>query len=315
VERGYQRFCEENGAEDANTVWKGSIRIIDSLFEVTAQDYYQARADRDAPPDTLFVVGDYEAAASIPIGATLPYLEREHARLPAAFYKVFVHCLYVWMRVYDYTDAYLHAEMMMDGLEEQELMESYFPEVARSTPKCLPKPPLKLSPTGVSMAVRFLEFHVDNLQGSVARRLVSDVLAMHNESRGRDYQGPHKLAEQVPGLEEYLSEADDCGPGCAITWYEDDVISAAFDDQMQWLGQNGSIAPSLLLLIALRQKPEHLDLEVKRVFDYVGAMLRTLRIGARAVSLIRDIYDEYLSEHRKKPGLQAEPGTTCVRDQ
>jgi hypothetical protein len=119
----------------------------------------------------------------------------------------------------------------------------------------------------------------------------------------------------VPGLEEFLSETDGCGPGCAITWYEDDVISAAFDDQMQYLGQDGPMEPSIMVHIQLHARADRLDQEVKRVFDYLGAMLRSLRLAARTVELIRDTYDGYLREHRKKSGLQALPGVAVVRQE
>ena len=74
--------------------------------------------------DHLYLVGDYEAAASIPIGATLARLEAEHDLLPAAFYEVFTTNLYKWMRVYDYLDAQEHAEMWMEDLSDEELEAS-----------------------------------------------------------------------------------------------------------------------------------------------------------------------------------------------
>jgi len=49
----------------------------------------EAEAEGEGSKTALYLVGDYEAAASIPIGATLPHLEQEHELLPAAFYEVF----------------------------------------------------------------------------------------------------------------------------------------------------------------------------------------------------------------------------------
>ena len=69
--------------------------------------------------DHLYLVGDYEAAASIPIGATLARLEAEHNLLPVAFYEVLTTNLYKWMRVYDYLDAQEHAEMWMEDLQRR----------------------------------------------------------------------------------------------------------------------------------------------------------------------------------------------------
>src|SRR5579864_1241427 len=89
VERGFRRFCSQNRAADAKRVWVGDLRITDSLFELTEQERNQVEAEREGPADHLYLIGDYEAAASIPIGAALAQLETEHPLLPAAFYQVF----------------------------------------------------------------------------------------------------------------------------------------------------------------------------------------------------------------------------------
>ncbi len=315
VERGFHRFCKENGAGDVGKIWQGSLWMTDSLFRMSELEYYHSRSEMDAPADTLFLLAEYESAASIPIGAALTRLECEDTLLPSVFYRVFTYSLHPWMRVYDYNEAHFHAEMMMDGLSEEELKDSFYPQIARSVPKCLPAPPMNFSRRSVSNAVRFLESRVGTLRGSVVRRLVTDVLEMYAESRAHEHRWPSHLADEIPGLEEYLSDADDCGPGCAITWYEDDVISAAFDDEMRDLGQNAPMQPSMLLRIRLTRTPHQLDREVKVVFDHVRAMLRSLRIGARIVNLIREVDDEHLREHRKKSGLQTQPGPARVRDE
>jgi hypothetical protein len=315
VERGYQRFCNQNGAREAGNVWKGSLRIIDSLFEMTELEYHNSKAELKEPPDSLFLIGDYEQAASVPIAATLSQLEREHPQLPAALYRVFVNDLYKWMRVYDYTDACDHAEMMMEDSSEEDLKDSYLPEVAKSVPQYMPKPNLSLSTRTLTRAVSFLEANCGKFSSSFARLIVREVLELHEECAGFQHPWPSHLVNEVPGLEEFLSETDGCGPGCAITWYEDDAISAAFDDQMQFVGQNGPIEPSIMMHINLHARSDRLDREVKRVFDYLGAMLRSLRLAARTVELIRDTYDGYLREHRKKSGLQALPGVAVVRQE
>ncbi len=87
--------------------------------------------------DHLYLVGDYEAAASIPIGATLARLEAEHDLLPTAFYKVFTTNLYKWMRVYDYLDAQEHAEMWMEDLSDEELEASVYRKVDLEIPACI----------------------------------------------------------------------------------------------------------------------------------------------------------------------------------
>jgi len=42
-----------------------------------------------------------------------------------------------WLRVYDYQTALDHAEMWMEGLDEQELRESFDPKVKKKIPTCL----------------------------------------------------------------------------------------------------------------------------------------------------------------------------------
>jgi hypothetical protein len=52
---------------------------------------------------------------------------------------------------------------------------------------------------------------------------------------------------------------------------------------------------------------KELDKEVRRVFDHAAAMLRSLASAAKIIEIIRDLYDEYLREHRVKSGLPAAP--------
>src|SRR5216683_3327296 len=129
VERGFKRFCSQNHVDAAKKVWVGDLRITDSLFELTEQERNQVEAEREGMSDYLYLIGDYEAAASIPIGATLAHLEAEHPVLPAAFYEVFTTNLYKWMRVYDYVDAQEHAEMWMEDLSDEELEASIYRKV------------------------------------------------------------------------------------------------------------------------------------------------------------------------------------------
>ena len=137
VERGFRRFCSQNRAVDAKRVWVGDLRITDSLFELTEQERNQVEAGREGMTDHLYLVGDYEAAASIPIGATLARLEADHPLLPVAFYQVFTTNLYKWMRVYDYLDAQEHAEMWMEDLSDEELEASVYRKVDMEIPACI----------------------------------------------------------------------------------------------------------------------------------------------------------------------------------
>ena len=109
----------------------------------------------DAPADTFFLLAEYESAASIPIGAALTHLKCEDDLLPSACYRVFTYSLHPWMRVYDYNEAHFHAEMVMEDLSEEELRDSFYPQIARSVPKCLPEPPINFSRRSITNAVSF----------------------------------------------------------------------------------------------------------------------------------------------------------------
>jgi hypothetical protein len=309
VERGFRGFAKDHGTEDAAKVWEGYLRIVDYPFYLSELERNQSQAETAEPRDALYLVGEYTAAASIPIGATLALLEHEHERLPAAFYTLFVHNLGTWMRVYDYERALWCAEMWLEGVDEEEASESFYPKVAQNIPACL----RETKPMAARTAVRFLKAILPDLRRSQARQLVEHVLDMEMHRAGREHAWPGKLAQQVPGLEEFLSDADESGPGCLITWHEDDEINACFDEEMQALGQNAPMEPSMLMTIALNKRAEEIDANVKHVFGYIGAMLRSLASAAQIVAIIRDIYDEHLRRNRLKSGLQVETGVAGVR--
>ena len=87
VERGFRRFCSQNRAVDVKRVWVGDLRITDSLFELTEQERNQVEAGREGMTDHLYLVGDYEAAASIPIGATSRASKRRTISFQPPFIK------------------------------------------------------------------------------------------------------------------------------------------------------------------------------------------------------------------------------------
>jgi hypothetical protein len=309
VERGFRRFCKQNGADKAKKIWSGFLRIMDHPFELTEQERNSAELENSTT--ILYLVGEYDAAASIPIGATLNHLKCEHEFLPAAFYTIFVHNLWKWMRVYDYSDALEHAEMWIEDLDEDSEAESIYPKVAQNIPLCLQK----YSKTGERKARRFLQQIEPSLRSPFARQLVRHLLEMDTHGQGRDHAWAGRLAEQIPAIGDFLNDADSCGPGCLISWREDDEISACFDEEMRDLGANGPLEPPVVLTMQLDQPENEQDLEIKRVFDYAGAMLRSLGSAARIVDIIRELYDEHLRQHRLKSGLQVEPGSTGLRNQ
>ena len=286
---------------------------MDYIFDLSPRERDEAEADAEESKTVLYLVGDYEAAASIPIGATLPYLESEDELLPAAFYEVFTTNLWKWMRVYDYAAAKEHADMWTDGLSEEEIRESVYPKVESELPACIGKHGAKVKG---KKALAFLEQIYPELRSSLARSLVRHVLEMDTRGSSFTHAWPGHLSEKAaPGIGDWLNDAEDCRPGCLISWYEDDAINACFDEEAQHMGENGPCQPNILLGINLNKPAAQLDRQVKKVFGHSAAMLESLACAAKIVETIREIYDEYLREHRLNPGFQTEPGSPGVRQE
>jgi hypothetical protein len=312
VERGFKRFCKESGINTARRIWAGDLEILDHMFELNERQRHEVRAEMgDAAADLLFVVGVFTSAANIPVGPSLAVLEREHPLLPAAFYSGLRYCLWIWMYVYDHEDAAHHAEMGLVDMEESELADSIYPKVSASVPECLRKR-LKMKPHRGFALISAIE---PRLRGTLARQLITQLLDLSNEARGYRHAWPHRLIESVPGLNEYLEECDGVGPGCLLNWYEDDPINACFDEQMTYVGQNGPLEPTILRTVNVNSPERARDAEVRQVFDYVGAMVRSLASAAKLVETIRGIYDEHLRNNRLKSGLSVEPSPPGVRDE
>jgi len=155
--------------------------------------------------------GDFNSSASVPIGPTLAKLRREHEWLAKAFFEVFTENLYKWMRVYDYRDAVEQANCYMEGADVEDSMDSFYPLVEKKIPECLRVP----TNIGYETAARFLTDIQPRLRIPIARQLVRELLTMESHERGGDHAWPGKLVDQVPGLEEYLS--DQAWPLCVLT--------------------------------------------------------------------------------------------------
>jgi len=311
VERGFRRFCSQNRAADVKKVWVGDLRLTDSLFELTEQERNQVEAEREGLADHLYLVGDYEAAASIPIGAMLTRLEAEHAHLPAAFYQVFTTNLYKWMRVYDYIDAQEHAEMWMEDLNDEELEASVYRKVDMEIPACIKRHSKALKYRRARALLQEMQPRT-----SVARELIRRALEMDAHGQGQEHAWPgHISNKDVQGIDDWLMDAENSRPGCLITWYENDAINACFDEEAQHMGENGPCQPNVALPIRLDKPSKELDEDVRRAFDHARAMLRSLASAAKVVELIRDLYDEYLREHRIESGLPVEPSIAGVREE
>jgi hypothetical protein len=304
VERGYKRFCQQNGASEAHKVWVGDLRIMDYIFDLSPRERDEAEAEMEESKSLLYMVGDYEAAASIPIGPTLVHLGREHALLPATFYGVFNTNLWKWMRVYDFEAAKAHAEMWSDGMDEEELQkDSPYLRLDTEIPACISRQSTTLR---YRVALQWLEQLAAKVTSSTTKQLIQHLIDMDAQGRGQKHAWPCRLNEkQAPGLESWLADAEDARPGCLITWHEDDAINACFDEEAQHMGENGPCQPNVLLVMNLDGPGTAIDRRVRAVFNHSAAMLRSLAAASKAVEIIRDIYDEHLRKHRLKPGLQA----------
>ncbi len=286
---------------------------MDYIFDLSPRERDEAEAEAEGSKTALYLVGDYEAAASIPIGATLPHLEQEHELLPAAFYEVFTTNLGKWMRVYDYAAAKEHAEMWTDGLSEEEIKESVYPKVDSELPACMGRHGAKFKG---KKALQFLQQICPKLRSSITRSLVKDVLEMDARGWGFTHAWPGNFTEKdIPRIRDWLVDAEDCRPGCLITWFENDTINACFDEEAQHMGENGPCQPNVLLGINLNKPAAQLDRQVRKVFGHAAAMLESLAWAAKIVEIIREIYDEYLREHRLNSGFQTEPGPAGLRQE
>lgn len=309
VERGFSRFGRQNGAIEAKKVWVGDFRIADCLFELTEQERNQVEAGQEDATPQLFLIGDYDAAASIPIGATLAYIEAENELLPAAFYQVLTANLYRWMRVYDYLDAQEQAEVWMEEMSAEELEESVYRKVDVEIPGCIRKHAKSLKYQKARVYLRQIR-----PRSAITRQLIRYTVEMDACGQGHEHAWPGHLTEKdVPGIGDWLIDAESSRPGCLITWYEGDAINACFDVEAQHMGENGACQPNVAMPIHLNRSPKKLDEQVLGVSNHAGAMLRSLASAAKIVEVIRELYDEHLRLHRFEPGLPAESGAARVR--
>ena len=194
----------------------GDLRITDNLFELTEQERNQVEAGREGMTDHLYLVGDYEAAASIPIGATLTRLETEHDLLPAAFYTVLTSNLYKWMRVYDYVDAEEHAEAWMEDLSDEESDASVYRKVDTEIPACIKAHAKTLIYRRAKNILEETRPHT-----GVAREMIRHLLEMDAHGQGQEHAWPGHISDKdVPGVDDWLMDAENSRPGCLITWHE-----------------------------------------------------------------------------------------------
>lgn len=306
VAKGFARYCQANGIAKVSRIFEESnLQLLDEIMELS--DYERNQQGRDVSSTHMFLLVNYEQSAMIQMGPVLRILEGIDVRLPAAFFLVVAHNLGRWMRIYDFRDAELLAEDALVMMEEEEVKESFYPQVKQKRPACLNELP------EYGKAIRFLRHALPRVSDAILRDMIRLCLEMHEQGDGFELAYPSALQDVVPGMEDYLENTDHPGPGALLVDEENDLVEACFTEEMQYLGQNLPISSSAMLAVDLTQSIETLDRQVKRVFDYVGAMLRSLSPAAELILKIRRIYDEDLRQRRMESRVQAKPGATDLR--
>ena len=308
VGKALARFCRSHGLETVSRVFpESSIRILDEILE---QSEYERSVSGDREPSSrMFLMVDYDQSAMVQVGPTLSLLHGCDKHLPAAFYQVLATNLRRWMRVYDVTDAESFADDQKAMLDEEELEQSFYPKVDAARPAYL-----KRLPT-YKKALQCLRRSLPKCR-SMPRiaTLIRLCLELDAHGNGSSARWPYLLREEIPDeMDTYVEYTDPPGPGALIVMEEGDLIEACFTEEMQFLGQELPIGSSLMLLIDLDRRRDSLDRQVKRAFDYLSAMLRSLTAATKLIEMIREIHDEYLRECGLEQGVHAQESTACVR--
>lgn len=306
IHKGLTRYCEAQGLREAKKVFaEGTIGFIDELSELDC--YTQMGTVRQQASGQMLLAVYYAHSAMVPIGPTLKAFRAVNESLADAFYEVVRHNLGRWMRTYDYTDALCLAERQIEMMDESEAKESYYPDVENQCKQWMPR---KLP--SYKRSVKFLQASMSHLKCDDLKRLIALVLKMHEHGKKYETAWPSHLCEVVPGMQDFLDNTDQPGPGVLIAFEEDDLVNACFDEEMQYLGNDYAIGPSLMLMVDLTQPDKALDAQVKRMFAHVGAMLRSLSVGAELILSLRKINDEDLRRRRLEPRVQTGPGVAAV---
>lgn len=305
LKKGLTRYCDSQGLKTASRVFsEGTVGFVDDLSRL---DCFSQPLTSCASSTQMLLVVYYASSVVVPIGAALKAFRTINETLSDAFYEVVRHNLGRWMRTYDYTDALYLAESQIEMMGEDEARESYYPEVKKQCQQWMPK---KLP--SYKGAVKLLQKFQPHLKCSHLKKLISLALKMHERGNGYDTAWPAYLRDVVPGMEHFLENTDQPGPGALIVFEEDDLVSGCFDEEMQYLGNDYAIGPSLMLRVDLGKPDKDLDAQVTRMFAHIGAMLNSLAIGAELILAIRKTNAEDLRRRRLEPRVQTVPGAAAV---
>jgi hypothetical protein len=172
------------------------------------------------------------------------------------------------MRVYEYVDAQEHAETWMEDLDDEQLETSVYHKVDQEVPACIRKHSKALKYNKARVLLETIRTRTD-----LVRQLVDHLLEMDARGQGHEHKWPGCLKDQdVPGIDDWLMDAESSRPGCLITWHENDAVNACFDEEAQHMGENGPCLPNVALPIKLDQ-PGALDSQVRKMLDHAAKML------------------------------------------
>ena len=187
------------------------------------------------------------------------------------------------MRVYHYLDAQEHAQMWMEVLSNEELEGSVYRKVDIEIPDCIKRHSKRLN---YAKARAFLR--QARPRAAVARQLIRHTLEMDACGQGHEHAWPgHLIEKDVPGISDWLMDAESSRPGCLITWYEGDAINACFDEDAQHMGENGACQPNVAIPIHLGRPPEKLDENVKMAYKSIDAVMEAQRDLVDVVHTLR----------------------------
>jgi hypothetical protein len=312
VEKGFNRFCLEQGSKTAGEVFRGELHLSDTIFELNEVEQAQRQAEMEEPASEVFLVSEFSSSILIQVGAALALLGTEDGRLPAMWLSLFQENLWKWVRVYGHLDAREEVSMRLECIDPEETDERTRLLAFETTfPSCL-----RTIRNGFKSGPRVRRF-VEGLRpkDSRVRTLQRLVLEMDEIGQGIRHPWPGHIPEsEIPGLTEYLERCEGAIPGALITWYEQDMIHALFDEWSIGVQEGGEgFAPNTLLRVNLDKPATQVDVQVNAMFAYTGAMLRALAKAAKIAQLVWEIDDEAIRQHRLKSGLQTESGAAVVR--
>jgi hypothetical protein len=261
IERTIDRFVRGHGESEIDGAFELSLTLSTEPHE-----WYEAEDEPDG--SQMFLYMEASSCGFVNLGPALALCEREHARLPATFARLFLESLGSCFRIYDDHDAEEHISILEDNYDPSEDAEAL---------AALPKRDAILPP---SMQQRVLG--TKGLKGIVSRlaprshiyRLLMATLEVARLSR----------AVKLPQIPEPVREMfSDCNPPVPILlaiYRLGDAIEAAFDDERQSMLE---VTPEPWPLIPFNGTDRE---STREAFNCLGAALDLLVAARRVLNLV-----------------------------